>query len=498
MSQKSLNYKAACKDIAAFHACKKPVSGIRAARGTTKSTAAQMQIFADALAMPPQADNVRRSSYLITRTSFRDLELSAVATYKERFEGVPGMLPIAGREPWTAGIRMNMPDGTRVESDWIFLAVAPDDYSKLGSMQFTGSYINELSDYGDAGIVAAVMGSCGRYPSKDGFAREYIDKCEKAQVPLYPSRILWDSNGPTSDHWMRKYEDNPPSTWAFHVQKAPLIEHHTPVEGALEYKGKWYTPNPECTYSYVQPKGFQYWLDLIPGAEDHYIQSRVMGGYSDTVAGKRVYPEFDESMVAKQALDPKDYEDRKIIVGIDTSGNHPAACVTTFKDGQFVLLDEIGEQNIAFEVFIEDYLIPLLASRYDGFDIEAVLDPSNPQSGIDKRTALGVCIKAGLDARLAPTNFFLNRVNSVKRHMNRRNGFIISPNCPIMLAGFRGRYHFANVRGKPGVYKPQPEKSTFYADYQDALQYAALGYELNQGVSDIRPVHIPASQRRAV
>lgn len=500
MNQKNLNYRAADREIAAFHRCKKPISGIRAARGTTKSTAAQMQIFADSLAMPPCADGVRRSSWLITRTSFRDLELSAVATYRERFEGVPGMLNISGREPWMAGIDMLLPDGTRVLSTWIFLAVAPDDYAKLGSMQFTGAYINELSDYTDPGIVAAVMGSCGRYPSRDSFSPEYLAAQDKKGEPAYPRRVLWDSNGPNYDHWMRKYEDEPPATWAFHIQQSPLVElDEEPAQGEfVEHKGKWYVPNPKCTYSFVQPLGFKYWLDLIPGAEDHYIQSRVLGGYSDSVSGKRVYSEYDDSMVSKQPLKASDYLGCHLIVGIDTSGNHPAAVVTANKDGALVVLDEIGEQNIAFEVFVDDYLVPLLASKYSEFEMSAVLDPSNPQSGIDKRTALGVVLKAGLPAMLAPTNFFGNRIESVKRWLNRRNGFVISSTCEILLAGFRGRYHYANVRGKPGVHKITPDKSTHYADYHDALQYASLGYDMRLANSDISPVKIKPSQRRAV
>lgn len=498
MTSKNLVYKAACKDIEAFHKCKKPISGIRAARGTSKSTAAQVQLFVDAQAQPPCADGVRRSRMLITRVSFRDLQLSAVSTYKERFEGVPGFGDITGKEPWYAEINMSMPDGTRVESQWVFLAVPPDDLEKLGSMQFTSAYINELPDYPSVDIIASVMGSCGRYPPRDSFSPEYLNEQERRGLPAYPRRILFDANGPDSTHWLRSVEDNPPSTWAFHVQASPLLELTEAVPGAVENKGLWYIPNPKCTYSYIQPQGFKYWLDLLVGAPDHYIQSRVMGGYSDSVAGKRVYPEWAEDTVAKAPLKTEDFEGSHLIVGIDTSGLHPAACVTTVRDGTFYVLDEISATDTSFISFMEDYLVPLLSSRWSDFSMHAILDPSNPQSGINKMTAMQVVLQCGLDAELASTNYTGDRLEAVKKWLNKRNGFVIYPNCELLLAGFRGRYHYANVRGKPGIHKATPDKTTSHADAHDSLQYAALGYEVLNAGRTATPVTMKASQRRAV
>lgn len=494
-SGRSLVYVAVDQVIKRFHESQAPVAIIRGARGTTKSTACQIQMFTEAMLMPPQADGVRRSAFLITRTSYRDLEQSAVATYKERFGGVTGMRPLGGREPWTGGIDMTLPDGTRVESHWLFMAVPPDDLGKLGSMQFTSAYINELMDFPAAAIVTAIQGSCGRFPSKDGFSPEHIAK--RAGRPLYRSRVICDTNGPFESHWLREMEDNPPATWEFFIQEPPLLTSSVPVEGAMEYKGVYYSPNPRALYPKVIPKGYQYWLDMVPGAEDWYIESRVLGLYSKSVSGKKVYQDFDESMVLKQAPKLSDFAGTLITVGIDTSGNHPAAVVTAMKDGALWVLDEVGEQNIAFERFMEDYVIPLLTSKYSDFDIVAMLDPSNPQSGIDKRTALMVCLSYGMDSRLAPTNFFGNRVASVSRHLTRKNGFFISPTCRTLIEGFRGHYHYASVRGKPGVYKPSPNKDVIHADYHDGLQYAALNYEADFSQREATPVTVRTSQRRA-
>jgi hypothetical protein len=171
MPSKSLHYQVIDPTIAALHASRKPVRYLRAARGTGKTTAMLSDLAGQAFAMPPSSDGIRYSRFLITRTSYRDLEQSAVKSYKERFEGTAGFRNISNKEPWYGGISMKLKDGTRVESEWVFQAVAPDDYAKLGSQQFTGGYINELSDYSDSQIVNAVMSSCGRYPSKDSFSK---------------------------------------------------------------------------------------------------------------------------------------------------------------------------------------------------------------------------------------------------------------------------------------------------------------------------------------
>jgi len=496
--QKNFEYVPPCPDIAAFHACEDPVLGIRGPRGGGKSVACQSQIIADALTMPPCEDGVRRSHFLITRASYRDLELSALATWKQRTEGMAGIVPVQGREPWVSGIKMKLPDGTSVDCKVTFQAVPEIDLDKLASQEFTSAILNEASDYTTPDVLSTIRGSLNRYPSKTLFSKEYIEECKREDKPLYRSKLYFDTNPPVDTHWLRKMEDEKPQGISIFAQVPPLLEHNHYVVGSLEHRGVWYTPNPDCKYHNIQAAGYKYWLGLIPGSDDAYIQSRVLGRYSQSVAGKRVYPEFRETLhVSKKRLDPKDYVNNLIIVGIDTSGNHPAAVITTYVEGCFIALDEVHAQDVSFITFVDDYLIPLLASRYSDHEIKAVCDPSNPQSGIDKRTALGICLEAGLDATLASTNFTGDRLEAVKKHLNRLDGFTINPECEALLGGFRGFYAYAPLRGKPGAYKPTPDKSTHYADLHDALQYAALGYDALKSRRSARPVKFTRPRRAA-
>lgn len=497
LPQKNLTYKPADAVLARFHASQKPVKIIRACRGSGKSTTALIDVYAEATRIPPQADGVRRSAWLITRTSYRDLEQSACKSYTERLVGTPGVLPLSGREPWNGGIRLDLPDGTTVESDWLFMAVADDDLGKLGSMQFTGAYCNELMDWSGPSIVNAVLASCGRYPSKDGFTPEYVATCEKAGKPLYSSRFIADTNGPYEGTWIHDAETKPPAGWEFFIQEPPLLVHTEAVEGAIESGGKYYTRNPKAAFARIQPKGYSYWEDLLGGAEDWFIESRILGQYSKTLQGKRVYGEFNEDMIVRRDVDLTAFRGSTLYIGVDTSGHHPAACLGFYKDAALHVVDEVCAQDVGFNSYVEDYLIPVLAGNYSEFEMVAICDPSNPQSALDKKTAMAVLLEAGLDARLASTNYFGDRVESVRKHLNRREGFYIYPAAETLLQGFRGAYAYKEVRGKPGVHQVTPDKTVLAADIHDALQYLCLGLAIDTGRRPSKPAKFAVRSRRA-
>jgi hypothetical protein len=405
---------------------------------------------------------------------------------------------VTGREPWRSGIRTKLEDGTSVDAEVYFLAVPDGQYDKLGSLEATGFLINEIADYGDQGIISAVMGSMARYPSKDMFSKEYLAQCEKEGKPAYPARLLADFNPPSSDHWLQKLETDPPHTVKFFAQKPPLIESNTESPGSVERLGLHYTPNPQCTFAKIQSKGYTYWTDLLGTAEPYYVESRILGRYSKTVKGKAVFAAYDEPHhLAASRIDYSAFAGQLIIVGIDHSGLHAAAVITGYMNNTFYVLDEVAVTDTSYEVFLEDHLIPVLNANFGDCEIKAVLDPANSRMSLNKGTALQMTLDAGFDADLASTNILADRLEAVNRLLNKREGFKVDPRAEIMIQGFRGRYHFKNVPNKPGIYSEMPAKDTQHADVMDALGYAALGFNTFANRPKSRPVkfHRP---RRAV
>jgi hypothetical protein len=503
-SSGQLKYNVADDVLRDFHACTSVVRGIRAARGTSKSTACQIELYKRAIEMPPQRDGVRRSRFLITRGVYGDLYDTAVKTYIERFNNVYGFLPIKGNAPWYGGISMPLRDGTKVESEWVFKAFAEEDLNKLGSDQYTGGYVNEIIDYQSPSIVTSVLGSCARYPSLDNFPEALLSASRLAGKPVYDGFIIFDTNGPYESHWLRGFEDEPPQTWSVFVQEAPLlVTDGAAPEGTAQqvtWRGKTYYPNPKATYVFIQPKGYQYWLDMVPAAEDWYIESRILGQYSKSVSGKVVYNEFDErEHISKGHLPLSLADKRRVVCGVDTSGSHPAAVWTVMVAGTLYALEEAGAQDITYEQFVEDILVPIHNANYRDCDVVYKVDPSNPKNGIDGRTALQVMLKAGLKASLQNigNNKFGIRRDSVKKLLNRKNGFVSSASNSVLNSGFRGHYRYEPVRGKSGIFKDSPNKDVVQADYHDALQYAALEYMSPSDDNKEPPKRFGVTARRA-
>ena len=66
----------------------------------------------------------------------------------------------------TLQVRLALPDGTRVHSDWMLLPLdTKEDVRRLLSLQLTGAWINEVREV-PFEIIRPLLGRCGRYPSK--------------------------------------------------------------------------------------------------------------------------------------------------------------------------------------------------------------------------------------------------------------------------------------------------------------------------------------------
>ena len=57
------------------------------------------------------------------------------------------------------------------------------------------------------------------------------------------------------------------------------------------------------------------------------------------------------------------------------------------------------------------------------------------------------------------------------RVYNGEPAFLIDPCCENLVAGFMGAYAFKEMAGMPGVFLKKADKTTGFADSQDALQY---------------------------
>jgi hypothetical protein len=506
----NLTYNVLDDELARFH--KDQTSLVRIIAGCVgsgKSTATQVELFMQSLAMPPQKDKVRRSRHLITRTTYRDLERSALATSRSFF-GRSAYVTFSGAEPWVMTIKIPiLADGTSVHAEFIYMAVDELSFDKLKSVELTSALINEISDYQTSQIINTLLTRIGRYPSKEDFPVEYIEECAPADKPihlhkpLYKACIVADFNPPNEQHWLRGLQDEPPNNWAFFEQNSPLIElTHSPDPAihpltAYNHANKaWFIPNPACNFAKIHNAGYQYWLNMVSNAERWTLDSAILGKYSTSISGKAVYPMWNEDSIIKTPYSTDKILPRHVILGIDSSGLHPAAVFMTYHEGTLYCMKEVVVTDTTFPDFIEEYVLPIIQEYFSHSSIEAVLDPSNPRSATDKASALDIIIKAGISARLAPTNAFGSRKDAVIGLLNKRTGVKVFADCKVLIEGFRGLYRYAPMKGQAGMFKPTPDKTTSHADVHDALQYGALVVNATAN-SSLQNINFNVKRRRA-
>ncbi len=460
-----------------------------------KSSSNLMELYGAACTIRPCKDGVRRSRWLIARESYPDLERTVIKTVNNWF----GKLAVTRYTvPPVTRIQHDMADGTSVECEFAYMAL-PDKASlqSLRSFELTGAFLNEVIEM-PIGVIAAVTGSLGRYPSLTDFKKEdLVDKYGRSIAP-YRSFILADTNPADEDHqWRLKFEDNPPPDAEVFIQEGAYLEfteehlavylHRLPQfkDLVIPRFGFFYVPNPAATYARIVNGGFNYWANMIRAAESlGDVRTLVCNKWAPTVRGKPVYDRYDEvTMLSKGDIEP--FPDKPVHIGIDHSGLHPAAVLGQMIGPSLVLTDSLvpdydATGGTSFTEFVDEYLLPLLGSRYPGMKTDIILDPAIARSQIDKATVYDVLAARGLVGRAALTNTPKIRIDSVQRRMNRRQGVLIARNTnngPLLKA-LRGGYHYPEAL--TGGFKPEPLKNAS-SHVGDALGYLSIGIEATGG-----------------
>lgn len=479
-SRPRISYEPPDEVIERFHESKALVRLVKGPRGSGKSGASIMEGMNGAHKQVPNHEGKRRTRFLVLRDTYRQLETTTIPSFK-KWLGHASRL--SGQYPIKGFTRMPLSDGTAIEMETVFLAMDGENIiDNLQSFEASFAWVNEARAIQDQKIVNMVISSCGRFPSKDE------EGCTSRFVVL-------DSNPPDEMHWWYKnaQKGHTPEGWEFFDQVAPLIYRNTTTPIFYPIKD-FYIPNPAATYARIQNAGYDYWLDLIPGADDSFIRTMVMGLYGTMVMGKPVYHQFwNEECASPTPIEW--HQSLPIVIGIDTSGLHPGAVFVQASGGQVKVLRELHAKDTPFDTFVESILLPFIAQWFRLNPLIACIDPSNPRSGVGGKTALRILHENGISAQLAGSNRLNVRLGSVTKLLQRRGAIIVDPSCPLLLSGFRGKYHFAKIESSMvEAYKPTPEKDEF-ADVHDALQYACLFFAMGSS-QDKNPV--PQVRRRMV
>lgn len=459
-----------------FHNDNSMVRGIVGPVGSGKSVGCTMELLLRSIKQAPHTDGIRRTRWGIVRNAYPELRSTTMKTVADWLP--TDIYSTNSSFPITGTLAFSLADGTRVLSEWIFIALdRPEDVKKLKSLELTGLWMNEASE----------------------LTREALDMA-LSRIPRYPgamqggatwSGIILDTNAPSEDNWWYTlFEEEKPEGYVCYHQPPAVMQSTDPLTGKVVWVG-----HPDAENVKNHTIGYEYWLRQIPGKSKAWIQVFLEARYGESLIGRPVFGgEFSlQAHTSKEILKP----DRSLPVYLGFDWGLFPACVFGQLDrfGSLTILRELApETDVSLEAFLEDYVTPTVMEHFGACTFVGFGDPAGRgRSPIDKRTPFMVVQQAGIRCTPTWTNDFLPRRDSVASFLNRRDGFILSAACVKLRRALLRDYHYEKRPGAAGEYKPRPEKN-MASHICDALQYLCLGIRglnrvslVNKGGSDGQP-----------
>ena len=446
--------------------------------GSGKTTACLFELFRRACEQAPAPDGIRYTRFAILRQTLKQLKDTVLKDITSWLQG------IAHFKVSDNTVYIEIGD---VRSEWLLLPLEdPEDQRRLLSMQLTGAWLSESIEM-DTGLIPAIAGRCGRYPSA-------------AQGGATWFGIIADTNMPSEGSpWHNFMAVDTPPDWQIFIQPGGL----TPEAENLE----WLTQTPETLKLPVddpvrKAQGRTYYERLARSNGIDWIRRYVNAEYGDDPSGSAVFREsFKSNFHIIDDLLP--VNGHVLIVGQDF-GRDPCSVICQLDHkGRLLVLEEVIADDIGLEQHIERALRPrLMDPMYLGKAIAMIGDPSgNAKSSIYEETTFDVLKRMGFMAFPAPTNDIDPRLRAIEAFLlAQRDGgpamLFSRQRCPKLIRAMSGGYRYARTRA--GMRKPTPEKNE-YSHIIDALQYACLA--AHGGMSNLiakRLHRSPVRERKSI
>jgi hypothetical protein len=414
--------------------------------GSGKSLAMIMELFRRAVQQAPDAQGVRPTRFAIIRSTRQQLVQTALADARAAF----GPLAVYRVSETALHLRFPLGDGTSVESEWLFIPIdTPEDTRRVLSLNLTAVWVSEAREI-PFEIVGALLGRCGRYPSK-------------ARVgPTWFGGIAETNPWSEGSDWHKNLVVTRPKDWSLYLQPGGM----DPAAENLENL----------------PGGRDYYARLCEGHGEDWIDVHVHARWGEDLTGQTV---FRRSFVRRRHVVPELIVQmhRPLVIGLDL-GRTPSAILTQEDAfGRFLALEEVLGSDTGLHQFLGEQLKPLLSGeRYAGVRVVVCFDPAGmAKSQLREESAYDVLLEHGFLARPAPTNDIAPRLRALESLFLANRGdspaFLVDETrAPVLTASLA--YDYKYRRKKDGSLENEPEKKHPTSDIVDACQYAALGTRL--------------------
>ena len=492
---------------ARFHASDKIVRGFRGPVGSGKTVACVQELHRLAKDQWPNRDGIRKTRWAIIRNTSLELRTTTLNTFKQ---WIPEQLcPITMSPLITGTLRYNLPDGTKVEAEFIFLALdQPKDTRKLLSLELTGVFINEAREISFA-VVKAARERIGRYPAVidgyddeagefDGYQPHHNEDGELSACKR--KAVLMDTNPCDDTHWWYQLAENGHLDGVNEEGKDKAREETAKIfefvasPPPLLKMGDEYVKNPNAENIAFLPGGYQYYFDMLAGNTEDHINVMVLGNYGTIKDGKPVYPEYNDSIHCREV---KPIASLPIGLGWDF-GLTPSVVIGQMTSlGQMRVIDELVGDGVSVRAFARDIVKPHLSQKYKGYYLAfSVGDPAGDNRGEGEgKTAIGILnddytdfegdritpLNMGFTTLPAPSNDPTKRIEAVKSFLTKmvdagEPGYLLDKRCRWLRKGKQGSYKYKRLQvSGQDKYHDKPDKND-YSHPADAEQYLALGF----------------------
>lgn len=419
--------------------------------GSGKSAGCFMELLRRARLQEPNAQGVRQTRMAIIRNTLQQLKQTCLADI------LLWLAPICTYKvsDSTIYIRFPLPDGTKVESDWMLIPLdTKQDQQRLLSLNLTGAWVSEFREI-EPSLIDALSGRLGRFPSK------------AIAKPTWHG-IVAETNPPDEDsEWYTKLEVDRPPGWAFYRQPGGMDPDAENLENLP-----------------TLPDGTTYYENLIRNNNSDWCDIHVHANYGKSLSGQAVFrasfkPDFH--IVKAEDLEKPSLASPLMIA--QDFGRTPASLIGQIDSrGRLVVYDEITSEDMGIEQFATTMLRPLLYEKYSGYSMFMVGDPKGrDKSQVNEDSPFDVLKRLGFEIYPASTNNIDSRLRAVEglllHQFDGGPQLMISNNCHQLCQAMKFWYRYR--RKTTGMLEDKPEKTHPWSDLADCLQYMALSTNAN-------------------
>ena len=354
-----------------------------------------------------------------------------------------------------------------IEAEVLFCPLEDaNDVRNLLSLELTGACIAEFREM-DSEVFEALDGRLGRYPRKIDGGPSWVG-------------VWGDSNAPEEDsYWYAMMEGLDPKDQR--VKKPNSIEVFKQPPAVVRRVDGGYDIHPLAENLPNLPA--DYYHALVRDKTDDFIRVNALVEYGRSHGGLPVHTRFrKETHVSRSSLRPN--KDLLLLVSADF-GLTPAM-VLKQQDafGRVLTLDEVVTFGMGIERAIETRLLPLLRSKYDGFEMFVTGDPSGATGAQSDEVSCADIFRKYRSKGLGKVKFAYSN-NPVHRQgatdhflsLLDDNGlpcYQIDPSCVWLIQALGGKYMWKKHRD--GRHMENIEKND-WSHIAEASQYADMYFE---------------------